>query len=179
MIVPIGAHALRRNALVILSSCADSTMELELPKDFKEFLKLLSDHRVKYLLVGGYAVSFHGYTRTTNDIDVWVPMDFDNATRLVAALDVFGFGIPELKPELFLEPNQIVRMGIEPVRIEVTTTIDGVEFEDCYSRRIESALAGVPVMVIDLNDLKTNKQASGRGKYLIDVDELMKLNEGK
>ncbi len=154
-------------------------MELELPKDFREFLKLLSDHRVKYLLVGGYSVAFHGYTRTTNDIDVWVPKDSENAVRLISALEEFGFGMPELKPELFLEPDQIVRLGIEPLRIEITTTIDGVDFDDCYNRRIESGLHGVPVVVIELGDLKINKRSAGRRKDLIDVDELTKLSEGK
>lgn len=154
-------------------------MELELPKDFKEFLKLLSDHRVKYLLVGGYAVAFHGYIRTTNDIDVWVPKDSDNSVRLISALEEFGFGMPELKPELFLESDQIVRMGIEPLRIEISTTIDGVDFDDCYDRRIEGSLHGVPVVVIELGDLKINKRSAGRRKDLIDVDELTKLSEGK
>ena len=154
-------------------------MELELPKDFKEFLRLLNDHHVKYLLVGGFAVSFHGYTRTTNDIDFWVPMDRDNADRVIAALKEFGFDVPELKADLFLEPNQIVRMGLEPIRIELTTTIDGVEFDDCYRRCVQSELEGIPVSVIDLPDLKMNKRASGRMKDLIDVDELTKLSEDK
>lgn len=154
-------------------------MELELPKDFKEFLRLLGDHQVKYLLVGGYAVAFHGYIRTTNDIDVWVPRSRENAARVVAALAEFGFGTPDLKPELFLDPDQIVRLGIEPLRIEVTTTIDGVSFDQCYERRIETVLDGVPVVIIDLNDLQINKRASGRRKDLIDVDELTKLHEGK
>lgn len=154
-------------------------MELELPRDFKEFLKLLRDHRVEYLLVGGYAVAFHGYTRTTNDIDVWVPMKPENADRVVEALKEFGFDKAELTPGLFLAPRQIVRMGFAPLRIEVTTTIDGVEFDDCYPRRIESELEGVPVSVINLSDLKANKQASGRQKDLIDVDELTKINNGE
>lgn len=154
-------------------------MELELPKDFKEFLRLLNDHHVKYLLVGGFAVGFHGYTRTTNDIDFWVPMDRDNADRVIAALKEFGFDVPELKADLFLEPDQIVRMGLEPLRIELTTTIDGVEFDDCYRHCVQSELAGVPVSVIDLPDLKVNKRASGRMKDLIDVDELTKLSEDK
>ena len=154
-------------------------MELELPKDFKEFLRLLSDHRVRYLLVGGFAVSFHGYTRTTNDIDFWIAMDADNADRVVAALKEFGFDVPELTANLFLEPDQIVRMGVEPLRIELTTTIDGVEFDQCYQRRVQSELENVPVSVIDFSDLKMNKRASGRMKDLIDVDELTKLSEGK
>ena len=154
-------------------------MELELPKDFKEFLRLLSDHRVKYLMVGGFAVGFHGYTRTTDDIDFWVAMERDNADRIIAALKEFGFDVPELTADLFLEPDQIVRMGVQPLRIELTTTIDGVDFDLCYQRRVESELEGVPISVIELRDLKENKRASGRLKDLIDVDELTKLSEGK
>jgi len=152
-------------------------MDLELPNDFKEFLKLLRDHQVKYLLIGGYAVGFHGYTRTTNDIDFWIAMAPDNAARVVEVLKEFGFDVPDLSSDLFLERDRIVRMGVEPVRIEVTTTIDGVEFDDCYGRRIESVVDGVPTSVIDLRDLKTNKRASGRPQDLVDVDELTKINE--
>jgi predicted nucleotidyltransferase len=150
-------------------------MDLELPNDFKEFLKLLRDHRVKYLLIGGYAVGFHGYTRATNDIDFWIAMDGENASRIVEGLKEFGFDVPELSADLFLKPNQIVRMGLEPVRIEVTTTIDGVDFEDCYARRVQTDLDGVPVSVIALEDLKTNKRASGRTKDLADLEELSKM----
>src|SRR5262249_19577916 len=77
-----------------------------------------------------------------NDIDIWIPMERANADRVVAALEEFGFGMPELKSELFLETDRIVRMGFAPVRIEVTTTIDGVEFNECYERRVESELEG-------------------------------------
>ncbi len=149
-------------------------MDLELPNDFKEFLKLLRDHGVKYLLIGGYAVGVHGYVRNTNDIDFWVAMDPDNADRVVRVFKEFGFDVPELSTDLFLKPDQIVRMGIEPVRIEVTTTISGVEFDECYPGRVETTLDGLTVNVINLRDLRINKQASGRAKDLADLESLSK-----
>src|SRR5713226_4687721 len=118
-------------------------MDLELPPDFKEFLKLLRAHGVEYLLIGGYAVGYHGYPRATDDIDVWVAIAPDNANRVVEALREFGFDVPELSAGLFLQDNQIVRMGIEPLRIEVLTTISGVEFGKCYRERLDTKLDGV------------------------------------
>ena len=149
-------------------------MDFELPNDFKEFLKLLRAHDVKYLLIGGYAVALHGYVRSTNDIDFWVAMTQDNAERVVKLLKEFGFDVPELSSDLFLKRDQIVRMGIEPVRIEVTTTISGVEFEDCYPGRVETTLNDLPVTVINLRDLRINKEASGRLKDLADLENLPK-----
>ena len=149
-------------------------MDFELPNDFKEFLKLLRAHDVKYLLIGGYAVALHGYVRSTNDIDFWVAMTQDNAERVVKLLREFGFEVPELSSDLFLKRDQIVRMGIEPVRIEVTTTISGVEFEDCYPGRVETTLNDLPVTVINLRDLRINKEASGRLKDLADLENLPK-----
>jgi predicted nucleotidyltransferase len=149
-------------------------MGLELPNDFKEFLKLLRDHGVKYLLIGGYAVGVHGYVRTTNDIDFWIAMNPDNADRVVRVFKEFGFDVPELSTDLFLKPDQIVRMGIEPVCIEVATTISGVEFDECYLGRVETTLDGLTVNVINLRDLRINKQASGRAKDLADLENIPK-----
>jgi len=149
-------------------------MDLELPNDFKEFLKLLRAYEVKYLLIGGYAVGLHGYVRSTNDIDFWVSMTSDNAKRVVEVLKEFGFDVPELSKDLFLKRDQIVRMGVEPVRIEVTTTISGVEFDYCYPERVETTLDDLPVNVINLRDLRINKEASGRLKDLADLENLPK-----
>ena len=149
-------------------------MDLELPNDFKEFLKLLRAYEVKYLLIGGYAVGLHGYVRSTNDIDFWVSMTSDNAERVVEVLKEFGFDVPELSKDLFLKRDQIVRMGVEPVRIEVTTTISGVEFDYCYPERVETTLDDLPVSVINLRDLRINKEASGRLKDLADLENLPK-----
>jgi len=97
---------------------------------------------------------------------------FSSAARAVATLEQFGFTPPELSEELFLKPDNIVRMGLPPFRIEVITSISGVEFNECYAERIVDTVDGVPVNIISLRHLKINKQASGRGKDLVDLDHL-------
>ncbi len=124
------------------------------------------------MLIGGYAVGYYGYVRATADIDVWVRMDVQNAERAVAALTDFGFGVPELKADVFLDERCLVRMGVPPFRIELLTTISGVAFDACWPGRVEDEWDGVPVMVIGLDCLKKNKRASGRGKDLADLEQL-------
>lgn len=116
----------------------------QLQADFKDFLSLLNAHRVEYLLIGGYAVGYHGYPPATVDLDVWIARTPDNAQRTVAVLGEFGFTDPVLTPELFLEQDRIVRMGVPPFRIEIATTISGVEFDPCYRSRIERCLTACP-----------------------------------
>lgn len=143
-----------------------------LTKDFKEFLQFLNDHGVEYLVIGGHAVAYHGYPRATHDLDVWVAVNEANATRLADALRAFGFTMPDVAPSLFLRADRVIRMGEAPNRIEIQTGIDGVDFADCYPRRVLAELDGVPVVFISLQDLKTNKVASGRNKDLADLDQL-------
>jgi predicted nucleotidyltransferase len=145
---------------------------IHLPPDFKEFLKLLNAHQVEYLLIGGYAVSYHGYPRATADMDVWIALQPANAERIVAVLKEFGFDLPELSPELFLKEWQIIRLGVPPVRIELATTVSGVNFNECYAERIGDILDGVKVNLISLRHLKINKKASGRHQDLADLENL-------
>ena len=147
-------------------------MDIELPFDFKEFLKLLNEKKVRYLVIGGYAVGYHGYPRATKDMDIWIALHPDNAERVVNALREFGFNLPELKPELFLKENTIIRMGVPPMRLEISTGISGVEFEDCFASRIVDTLDGMQVNIIDLEHLKINKKAAGRLKDLADLENL-------
>jgi hypothetical protein len=143
-----------------------------LTDDFKEFLKLLNAHHVEYLLVGGYAVGLHGYPRATVDLDVWVRATPANAVRTVQALRAFGFDLPALEPPLFLDARSIVRFGTPPFRIEIMTSIDGVEYDGCWRRHLVFDIDGVRVPVISLDDLKINKRAAGRHKDLADLDNL-------
>lgn len=145
---------------------------IPLPRDFSEFLRLLTDHEVRYLLVGGYAVGYHGYVRATGDLDVWVSRDRQNAERLVEVLTRFGFGVSDLEPELFLASDRVVRMGHPPMRIEILTSISGVEFDACYTSRIIDTWGDVVVSIISLEDLKENKRASGRLQDLNDLEHL-------
>ncbi len=145
---------------------------IRLPPDFKEFLQLLNAHQVEYLLVGGYAVGYHGYPRATVDMDIWIGREAATAERMVAVLRIFGFDVPNLSADLFLKDDQIVRMGVPPIRLEIFTSIPGVRFEDCYPARIVGEIDGTTVSLINLQDLKTNKKASGRNKDLADLENL-------
>jgi predicted nucleotidyltransferase len=147
-------------------------MDQRLPPDFKEFLRLLASHEVEYLLIGGYAVGYYGYPRSTQDMDIWIAVSPQNAARMVAALREFGFGTPDLSADLFLARDRIIRMGIPPMRIEVMTTISGVRFEDCFGERVVDNIDGVAVNLINLSHLKVNKKASGRHKDLDDLENL-------
>jgi hypothetical protein len=145
---------------------------IQLPIELREFLKSLSDHHVEYLLIGGYAVGYHGYPRATGDMDIWVATNEANAEKIIAALEAFGFGDTGLVPDLFLLPDQITRMGNRPLQIEILTTISGLEFETAYAKRVIEVIDGVSVSFISAEDLKTNKRASGRPKDLLDLDNL-------
>ncbi len=146
--------------------------EIESPPDFIEFLRSLNANGVDYLLVDGFAVAIHGYPRATADMDVWVALAHDNASRIVDALGQFGFDVPGLEPGLFLVPDQIIRMGVAPIRIEILTSIDGVQFDECAARAVTYTVGGQDVPVIGLGDLKVNKAASGRNKDLDDLENL-------
>lgn len=143
-----------------------------LPTDFAEFLRSLRSNGVEYLLVGGYAVGLYGYPRATADIDVWVRRTPENARRVVAAIRAFGFDVPALSPDLVMKPDQVVRMGLPPLRIEVLTSVSGVEFDECWPSREEMLLDGEPVLLPSLADLRRNKAASGRPKDLEDLRHL-------
>ena len=147
-------------------------MAQELAQDFKEFLNLLRANQVEYLLIGAYAVGYHGYPRATQDLDVWIASNPENATRLVATLHEFGFGMAEVTPEFVLRPNNIIRMGEEPVRIEILNWASGVDFDECYRERVVDEIDGVEVSLIGLRQLKRNKKASGRFKDLADLEKL-------
>jgi len=145
---------------------------IHLPPDFKEFLRLLNAHQVEYLLIGGYAVGYHGYPRATVDMDIWISMHPDNADRIVAVLEEFGFNLPDLSPDMFLKEWQVIRLGVPPVRIEIATTISGVNFSECYAEKVLGELDGEQVKLIGLKHLKINKKASGRHQDLADLENL-------
>jgi hypothetical protein len=144
-------------------------------QDFKEFIQLLNSEKIKYLLIGGYAVAIHGFVRTTKDMDIWIATDAENIDRMVRALIRFGFAASGISNELFAGPHTVFRMGIPPNRLEILTEISGVEFADCYTRRINVQIDGVPVSLISYDDLKRNKTASKRLHDLADVEQLEKV----
>lgn len=147
-------------------------MAIRLNEDFKEFLKLLNRNRVKYLLIGGYAVNLHGYPRFTGDIDFWIANDKENCRRIYDVICQFGFNDAELRPESFQEPNALIRMGVRPFMIELHTAVSGIEFEDCYPKRVTKVIDNTEIRVIDLESLIINKSATGRHKDIDDIENL-------
>lgn len=133
---------------------------------------MLNSHHVDYLLIGGYAVGYYGYPRPTGDMDVWIAVSPENASRVTKALVEFGFRSEDVPDALFSDPGRIVRMGVPPIRLEIMTSVSGVEFGECYARRTLAMFDGEPVDVIGLEDLKANKKASGRHKDLNDLEQL-------
>ena len=145
---------------------------IQLPPDFKDFLKLLNAEKVEYLLVGGYAVGFHGYPRATKDMDIWVAVNPENAERLVRVFQRFGFSPKSISPASFLNEKKVIEIGIDPVRIDVIMSISGVSFSECYAQKVEFIYEGITINLIDLEHLKSNKRASGRLRDLADLEEL-------
>lgn len=143
-----------------------------LNKDFKEFIELLNAHEVQYIVIGGYAVAFHGHPRFTKDIDFWILPNPGNAEKLLTVLHDFGFSSLELTIEDFTAPNKVVQLGQPPYRIDLVTSISGVDFQSCFPNSIETELDGVSVRFIGLEDLKKNKRSTGRLRDLSDVEEL-------
>jgi hypothetical protein len=141
------------------------------PKDFHDFLRLLSDNGVRYLIVGGYATGFHGYVRATGDLDVFVEVSEDNAQRLAETFRQFGFEGGVAK-DLFLAKGKMVRVGNPPLRLEILTEISGVTFEECYGSCIRTTIDDVEVNFIDLGNLLKNKRSTGRTKDKLDVEIL-------
>ena len=143
-----------------------------LNQDFKEFIQSLNDNAVKYLIIGGYAVAFHGHPRYTKDLDVWIELSEQNSARLVKALDAFGFGSLGLQASDFLDPNQVIQLGYPPSRIDILTTPKGVDFATCYKHRVLVDIDGIDFTFIDLENLLKNKRATGRHQDMADVENL-------
>ena len=141
-------------------------------KDFKEFIQLLNDNNVKYLIVGGYAVGFHGYPRYTKDLDIWLLISDENAENVMNTLKQFGFGSVGLHKTDFLKFDEFVQLGYPPNRIDLITSCDGVVFEECYKNKIEIEINKVKINFIDLENLRKNKKASGRSQDIADLDNL-------
>ncbi|XAM01016.1 hypothetical protein OT109_06435 [Phycisphaeraceae bacterium D3-23] len=145
---------------------------IRLPMGFRAFLKSFNNAKVDYMVVGGYAVNMHGYVRNTGDLDVWIKSDLPNAQRVVDALVSFGFAPEDIDESLFIGPRQIVRMGVEPEKIEIITTIEGVDWEDCKTKSVSFEIDGLDLPVIGLADLRKNKAQAGRHRDLDDLENL-------
>ena len=150
-------------------------MELELNRDFRELLRSLNLNDVRYLLIGGYAVIAHGHPRLTNDLDVVIAADSENVAHCLEALREFGFA-EGLTEKALSEPKSVIRMGVEPVKIEILNYLKGADFESAYKRREIRAAEDIEFSLISLQDLLANKRAVARDKDLLDVKELERVN---
>lgn len=143
-----------------------------LSTDFNVFIELLNKNKVKYLVVGGYAVAFHGHPRYTKDLDIWIEPSPPNAQNILSALDQFGFGALGLTLEDFLIPDQIIQLGYPPNRIDLLTSAAGLNFKACYASKVTTTIHGLPIDFIDIENLKKNKVSTGRAQDMADMENL-------
>jgi predicted nucleotidyltransferase len=152
---------------------------MTLDKDFEDFVLLLNKHKVAYMVVGGYALAFHGKPRHTGDLDIWIAVSDDNAKKMVTVINDFGMASLGLKKLDFLENGGITQIGHPPLRIDILNEIDGVNFEDAWQNKLIIDVDGLLVNYIGLDDLIKNKLISGRRQDISDVNELSKLKKKK
>jgi hypothetical protein len=153
-------------------------MGIELDKDSKEFIELLNSNNINYMIAGGHAVAFHGHPRATGDIDVFVEISQDNASKIARVLADFGFGGLGLSAQDFLAPKSIVQLGYPPHRIDILTSLSGVTFEEAKKRSVNAIVDGVSLVFIGRDDLLVNKAATGRPKDLADLQALARQGQG-
>lgn len=149
---------------------------MHLSKDLREFVALLNAKKIEYLVVGGFAVGWHGYMRFTEDLDFLIGTNPRNAELVVAVVREFGFASLGVRLEDLSRPGQFVQLGLKPNRIDLITSIAAVDFESAWRNRVPGTLDGLPVNYISQDDLIRNKESAGRGKDLIDAAELKKRN---
>ena len=145
---------------------------MTLAQDFEEFIKLLNKHQVDYMVVGGYALAFHGKPRHTGDLDIWINRSEANAEKLVLAIQEFGLISLGLSKSDFMQEGYITQIGYPPLRIVILNTIDGVAFEDAFPNKLLLDINGLEVKYIGLKELIQNKTASGRSQDIADLKEI-------
>lgn len=145
---------------------------MKLPQDFREFLELFNSRSIEYMVVGSYALAYYGAPRYTGDIDVFVRRTETNAKLIIEALRDFGFSFPNLTAEDFLNDNNVVQLGMPPVRIDILTSLSGMPWETAAKHKENGEIDGIPVALIGRNDYIVNKRASGRAKDMADIEAL-------
>ena len=153
--------------------------KINVEKDILDFLELCNKYEVKYLVIGGYAVSIHGHPRSTKDIDVCIEMSEMNASKMVQTLKDFGFGSLELNKQDFLKRDSITQLGFPPLRIDILNDLDGVSFEEAWKNKKIVNFENVPINFIGYSDLLIVKQKAGRPQDIADVERLKKRNKNK
>lgn len=142
---------------------------MNIPEDFKEFIELLQDKQVRYLIVGGYAVGFHSRPRFTNDLDIWIENSSDNAKRMLAVLCAFGFEQIDITIADLTDPDKVIQLGVSPMRIDLITGL-GIDFDLAFRHKIIAHYLGVNAYFVSLEHLLELKKISGRKKDLDDID---------
>ncbi len=151
---------------------------MTLAKDFEDFVKLLNRYEIEYMVVGGYALAFHGKPRHTGDLDIWINISEKNASRMLKVLNDFGMSSMGFKKDDFLKPGYMTQIGYPPLRIDILNSIDGVEFDEAVKQMNQIAIeTDLLLNYIGLNDFVKNKQASGRIQDLADIQEIKKLSD--
>ena len=145
---------------------------MNLEADLREFIELLNALKVRYIVVGAFAVAYHGYPRYTGDIDLFIERSSENAQAIVNAIQQFGFGDLGLSTEDFLQEDQVIQLGVAPNRIDLLTFLSGVEFQEAWITRVQGEIAGLSVPIISKELLKKNKAASGRSQDIADLEYL-------
>ena len=149
---------------------------MTLAKDFEDFVELLNQHHVAYMIVGGYALAFHGKPRHTGDLDIWIQNSDDNAEKLVNVIKKFGLGSLGLTKADFLQDGYVTQIGYPPLRIDILNSIDGVNFDDAFQNKLLINIDGLDINYIGLRDFIDNKIASGRSQDIVDLKEIKKIN---
>jgi hypothetical protein len=149
-----------------------------LNEDYKEMLQILLDNKVKFLIVGAYAMGMHGYPRATGDLDIWVQPSTPNSINVYNSLAKFGAPLDQINAETFIEKKIVFQVGIVPRRIDILTFIDGVEFDAAFKNRDNIEIEGITIPFLSKKDLIKNKEASGREKDKLDANYLKKNLNG-
>ena len=145
---------------------------MEAQKDFKELLELFNGHKIEYMIVGAYALAYHGAPRFTGDIDIFIKPSIENAQRILSALADFGFGSLNLTIEDFQNLDSVVQLGVPPVRIDIMTSITGVTWEKADKGKVKGLYGDIPVHFLGREQYIANKRAIGRKKDLADLESL-------
>lgn len=143
-------------------------------QDFIDFIELLNLHHVDYMIVGAHALAYHGRPRHTGDLDIWIKPSNENASKMVAVLNDFGFGSLGLKEDDFLKDNYVTQLGYPPLRIDILNAISGVEFDQAYKNKVEGEIGDLKINFINVDEFIKNKEATGRKKDLGDIASLKK-----
>lgn len=151
----------------------------EFQKDFEDFISLCNDYELEYLVIGGFAVSIHGYPRTTKDLDICINKTEENAKKVLAILKDFGFGSLNLKLEDFLKDDMIAQLGYPPIRIDILNDLNGIDFNIAFNNKRIVSMNGIPTNFIGYNELLLNKRKSGRDQDLLDIKKLQERNKLK